>query len=199
MTYKDFTLEQLLHDFALTESYSKIFSASTPIEPTRFLLDYFAETEGLALRSEKARSEMIVLPILLELRRRNAHSFNIYSGERLTVDPERGLTGECDFILAKNRHTFTIRAPLFCLLEAKKNDIEIGLPQCAAQMLGAREYNLRHNEHTSVVHGCVTTGSEWQFLMLRDNCLTIDTDLYTLQNLEILLGILQSIIDANSD
>ena len=62
----------------------------------------------------------------------------IFSGQRLDVDPERGLVGECDFILALTPPLPRLRAPLVTILEAKKGDIEAALGQCLAQMVGAR-------------------------------------------------------------
>ena len=54
----------------------------------------------LALVSEKARSEFIVAPILLAVRELSGERIAILSGQRLDVDPDRRLQGECDFILA---------------------------------------------------------------------------------------------------
>ena len=75
---------------------------------------------------------MIVVPILLELRDLTSRFFTIYSGDNLNADEEAGLRGECDFILTKNTGTFDINYPILSVVEAKKNDIEIGIPQCAA-------------------------------------------------------------------
>ncbi len=89
----------------------------------------------LALVSEKARSEFVVAPILLAAREMSRETLTIYSGQRLDVDPERGLQGECDFILALSAPLPRLRAPLLIIVEAKKNDIEAGLGQCVAQMV----------------------------------------------------------------
>ncbi len=44
---------------------------------------------------------------------------------------EKGLIGECDFILAKDTHSFDVSFPIFKLAEAPKNDLEEGVRQCA--------------------------------------------------------------------
>ena len=119
---------------------------------------------------------------------------SVYSGIRLDVDSERGLKGECDFILAKTPPTPALRAPLLIVVEAKKNDIEEGLGQCAAQMIAARFFNERHKEHLAQVYGCVTTGQTWQFLRLRDRELRVDSDRYYISQISTILGILKSLL-----
>ena len=132
------------------------------------------------------------MPILIELRNRNAKYFTIYSGEMLNIDEE--LKGECDFILSKDTGSFEINAPIMQLVEAKRNDIENGIAQCAAQMIGAQKYNAQRKYITNEIYGCVTTGDDWLFMRLEKN-LEIDTKKYYLGNLAELLGVFQKIID----
>jgi hypothetical protein len=153
-----------------------------------------AEVEDLPVRSEKAKSEWIVVPILRELRNKNNKFFTIHSGENLNVDEERGLKGECDFILAKDIGTFDLNYPVIQVVEAKRNDLEVGVPQCAAQLLGAKIYNEKKGVKLEKIYGCVTTGNEWLFLCMQDNLL-IDSKLYYLSELSDILGIFQNIID----
>ena len=120
----------------------------------------------LALTSEKARSEFIVAPILLAARELSGNRFAIFSGERLDVDPESGLVGECDFILTLGPAVPPLEAPVMTIVEAKKNDIEAGLGQCIAQMVAAHQFNEASDRAGSPVYGCVTTGEAWQFLRL---------------------------------
>jgi hypothetical protein len=120
----------------------------------------------LALISEKARSEFIVVPILQAARDLSGGRLAIDSGRRLDVDPARGRVGECDFILALAPPVLPLRAPIATVVEAKKNDIEGGPGQCMAQMAGARLFNQANARAEETIHGCVTTGEVWQFLQL---------------------------------
>ncbi len=70
--------------------------------------------------SEKARSEFMVVPILLAASESFAGDLTIFSGQRLDVDPILGLVGECDFILALTPPIPRLKAPLVTILEAKK-------------------------------------------------------------------------------
>ncbi len=148
----------------------------------------------MSIKSEKARSEWIVVPILKALKTRNQDFLTIYSGEILVADKEKGLIGECDFILAKDTHSFDISFPIFKLVEAPKNDLEEGVRQCAAQMVGARVFNQKKGIDLPKNYGCSTTGNNWIFLELSDN-LYIDTRKYYLNEVAELLGVFQHIID----
>ncbi len=195
MAYGDFTLEQLEEKFNLINRVEKLFSNIIPVQSSKRLNEDLAEAAELPTRTEKYKSEAIVFPVLKELRRSNQAFFTIYSGESLNVDVKKGLKGECDFILSKELGTYTISYPIMQILEAKKGDIDLGIPQCAAQMLGAKLFNEHKGTPLEIVYGCVTTGRDWKFLRLSDNKVYIDSDTYSLQNLEELLGAFQIVID----
>ena len=194
MPYSDFTLDRIEQQFGVRNRVEPLFTDVPNILPSPTLTLDLQEAQQLRLRSEKAKSEWIVVPILKELRRRNANYFTIFSGENLEADSSKGLNGECDFILAKDVHTYTISHPIIQVVEAKKNDFDLGVPQCAAQLIGAKLYNQQKGVPLDRLYGCVTTGINWQFLLLDDQ-LSIDTQLYSLTNVEQVLGVFQQIID----
>jgi len=195
MAYKNFTLDDLKLKFNLNEKRALLFSNIKNIELSDWLTKTLEITTKMPIKSEKSRSEYLVSPILLELKNRNNDFFTIYSGDTLVADKESGLTGECDFILTKNMETFTISFPIISVVEAKRQDIELGIDQCAAQMYGAKIFNEKHKNNTFTIYGCVTTGDTWQFLKLENDILIIDTKRYFYDNLPILLGVFQQIID----
>jgi len=190
MAYSEFTLSKLEEDYGLKNQITSLFQNLEKLEPSNALRAALMTAQELPVKSEKAKSELIVMPILLELRERNSKYFTIYSGDNLNID-ER-LKGECDFILSKDTKSFEVNYPILQVVEAKKNDIEIGIPQCAAQMLGAQKYNEKKG-NSPIVYGCVTTGDDWIFMRL-DKQIEIDTRKYYLGNLAELLGVFQHII-----
>ncbi len=194
MSYSDFTLQKLEEKFGIKNHRKRLFTSVQSIEPSDRLKVELLEIEELPIRSEKAKSEWIVVPILRELRNRNQKFFTIYSGDNLIADEESGLKGECDFILAKEIGSYDINVPIIQVVEAKKNDIDIGIPQCAAQMVGAKVFNEKRKTPVNVVYGCVTTGDEWIFLKLEKD-LFIDTHKYYYGNIGELLAVFQQIID----
>ena len=164
MAYGDFTLKLINEKFGIKNRVERLFANQKPIDSSDWLQKTLKFAAKLPNRSEKAKSETIVMPILIELRERNHDFFTVYSGENLNADMENGLNGECDFILTKDTHTFDINVPIIQMVEAKKNDIDLGVPQCAAQMVGTKVFNEKNGTPIEYIYGCVTTGNEWKFL-----------------------------------
>ncbi len=193
MSYSEFTLEAVESQLGVVTQEAVLFSDSPSAQVPDWLPGWLARGTRLALISEKARSEFIVVPILLAARELSGDQLAIYSGQRLDVDPGKGLVGECDFILAVGAALPPLHAPVVTVVEAKKNDIEVGLGQCIAQMVAARRFNEAAGRVTSPVYGCVTTGETWQFLRLAENAALINRDRYYLDNTSGILGALQAI------
>ncbi len=194
MAYSDFTPQQLVSQFGLSFQAADLFHNTPPIEPSAWLVEALQLGRLLGFSTEKSRSERLVTPLLLELTRLNPHIFSIYSGANLDADPDIGLRGECDFVFSLTRVQDFVQAPIFCITEAKKQDLELGTVQAAAQLLGARKLNERQGYHYPTLFGCSTTGIEWRFLTLQDNRVTIDEQTYLTNELPPLLGILQAIV-----
>jgi len=194
MTYSDFTLDTVRKSLGVTITQQRLFDKIIPVSMPSWLQEVLNNGMPLAFSSEKARSEFIVAPILLTIRALNNNSFSIYSGQRLDVDSDKGLTGECDFVLTYTPPLPIIQSPIVTIVEAKKNDIEGGLGQCAAQMVGARHFNQQENSAIETIFGCVTTGETWQFLKLESDTIYIDSGHYYINQVEEILGVLQAII-----
>jgi hypothetical protein len=195
MAYSDFKLNKLLKSFNLTQNRNPLFEQIKPLEIDPWLKETLNKGMQLIIGSEKARSELIVMPILLASRERNQNCFAIYSGETLDVNADKGLNGECDFILTYSQPLPAIQSPIFTVVEAKKSAIESYLGQCAAQMLGARLFNQDEKNDCEIIYGCVTTGEAWQFMKLENEVLYIDSRRYYINNVDEILGVLQVIID----
>lgn len=197
MAYSDFTLQKIRQEFGIENKRTPMLRDMQLLEPSADLLKNLSEVEELPIRSEKAKSEWIVVPILRELRNRNDKFFTIYSGDNLNADEAKGLKGECDFILAKETGTFDINYPIIQIVEAKKNDVELGVPQCAAQLIGASVYNQKKNTPLEKIYGCVTTGNEWLFMFfdVDNQIININTRIRYLNEVDYILGVFQWIID----
>lgn len=195
MAYKDFTLESVEASFGLVAQLGVLFPDLSPAPVPDWLRDLLERGQRVAaLVSEKARSEFLVVPVLLAAQEFAPGGMAIFSGQRLDVDPDRGLVGECDFILALTAPVPRLRAPLVTILAAKKGDIEAGLGQCLAQMVGARLFNERAGQPSRPLFGCVTTGEAWQFLRLDDAAVVIDRSRLFLDNVGGILGMLRAIL-----
>jgi len=199
--YSDMQIDAVRKQFALELARESLFPHIEPIEPSAWLTETLHKGLELSLISEKARSEFLVAPILLELRELCQSRISIYSGVRFDVDPDSGLRGVCDFILSRAPAVPTVQAPVVMIVEAKKNDVEAGLGQCIGEMVAARIFNQREQNAISTVYGCVTTGEDWQFLSLQESLVRIGRTKLFISNVELILGTLKQMVDGevNSD
>jgi hypothetical protein len=196
MAYSDFDLRAVRERFGFTLREDLDLYAATPgVEVSRELREFLRvwSPAAMAMNTEKARSEMIIAPILMEAVRLSGYRLNLFSGLSLDVDKERGLTGVCDYLLALSPERFFLSHPVVAVVEAKREDITGGLGQCAAAMVGAREFNQREGRAEVAVHGAVTTGSIWRFLKLEGDVLFIDLPEYYFDQVGKILGILLAI------
>ena len=163
-----------------------------PVEPSAWLRSILDETAALALaiHTEKARSELIVAPILVEVRRRAKQTVSLFSGVDFSVDPANGLSGVCDFIISQSPEQLFVNAPVLAIVEAKNDNIKSGLGQCIAEMIAAQIFNAREGTMIETVYGVVTTGSIWKFLRLQQTQVSIDRPEYYLDDLATILAML---------
>lgn len=195
MPYADFTLESVEAQFALNTALGDLFPDLPAAPVPVWLREQLDRGRAVAaLVSEKARSEFLVAPILLACRELVAGELAIYSGQRLDIDATRGLTGECDSILALTAPVPRLGAPLVTVLVAKRGDIEVGLGQCVAQMFGARLFNERAGYPGGRLFGVVTTGEAWQFLRLDGPTVTLHPSRLFIDDLGAILAAFRSVL-----
>lgn len=194
MAYSDFTsLAQVKADLGLTiHDRACLFTGVPAVSPSERLQETLAETLSLAvaISTEKARSELLITPILLEARRVCQSQIGFFSGVDFTVDASLGLNGACDYLLTANPEQSLITAPVLTIVEAKNDNIKSGLGQCAAQMSAAWLFNQREGTPQPAIYGAVSTGTNWKFLKLQQTQVEIDPIEYYITQIEQILGIL---------
>jgi hypothetical protein len=197
MAFGDFTFPEVYRDLGLTFNEADLYSQVPPLSPRADFVATVADGArvALAINTEKAKSEFIIAPVLLELRRLVAGAVGLFSGVELNVDSSRGLNGVCDFILSKGATQYVLTAPLVAIVEAKNDNLRNGLGQCIAAMVAAELYNQKSANPVPAVYGVVTTGSAWQFLRLAGTALTLDLKEYYIDNVGKILGVLKHIIE----
>jgi hypothetical protein len=194
--YSSYSFKSVKKKFGLKTVRKPLFQALQPVQPSDLLLATLQRASKMTIVSEKSRSEWIVAPILMEVKYLNADKMNILSGENLDVDKDQSLTGECDFIFIRDPDAETVESLIFCLVEAEKHDLTGGTGQCIAQMIGARMLNEQDGVHFPTIYGCVTTGTDWQFLKLEGQLVTLEENLKYINELPQLLGVFQQIVNA---
>jgi hypothetical protein len=202
VAYSDFTVRKVKQTFGIeTIEGKRFFPDFAPVQPSQTLIDFLAETLPLAvaLPSEKAKSELLISPILVEVRKYLKHQVSLFSGQDFTVDAEVGLSGVCDFLISRSPEQLEIEAPVVVLVEAKKADITSGMGQCMAEMVAAQRFNQATEKPLKTIYGCVSSGILWRFLKLEQQQMTIDLKDYSLEPMENLLGMLVWMVQDQED
>ena len=197
MAYSDFKLNEVSQRFGLTVNEASGMFADVPeAECSDLLVTILGENVDLAvaINTEKARSEMIISPVLLEIRRKFKGQISLFSGVDFTVDVQQGLNGFCDFIISSSKEQLFVRAPVITLVETKNENLKSGLAQCIAEMVAAQLFNERQGNEIKSIYGVITIGTIWQFLKLQDKVISIDLSEYYIKDIKKILGILVSTI-----
>jgi hypothetical protein len=195
MGYSNFkNLKQTLKKLNLEEFDVPLFSAIDPVEPSEWLKQAIAIAKRTPMTNEKSKAERVISPVLLEVAMAFETQVTLYSGEDLTVDVSRDLSGECDFFFSKHPRKSVMEAPIITFVEAKDEDFEYGQAQCTAQMYASQIFNEQEARPMPAIFGCAVTAGEWKFLKLEGKRLSIDTETYYLNELAKVLGVFHHII-----
>jgi hypothetical protein len=193
VSYSDFkNLDDLESQFNITVlSAAPLFRDARAVQASEQIRHLLEENVPLALNinTEKARSEFIIAPVLVEVRLLLDRKISLFSGIDFTVDVSLNLSGYCDFLLSHSPDQVFLKVPVACIVEAKNENIKSGYPQCIAEMIAAKLFNERHKQSVPYLLGVVTTGSNWRFLKLAGSQVLIDFDEYLISQLEKILGI----------
>lgn len=198
MSYSDFTIKQVQHNFGL-EIIEK-FGIFSTIESVA-ISDYFAVTLeeniplAVSMNTEKAKSELIISNVLIEVRKLFDRQISFFSGVEFNIDKEKGLNGYCDFLISLSAEQLFVKSPVIALVEAKNENIMGGLGQCIAEMIAAQIFNETEGNTIASTYGTVTTGIFWKFIKLTKNTVHIDLKDYSIEeNPERIIGILSAMM-----
>lgn len=193
MAYSDFTLKRVKADLGLQiiENLS-VFASLKTVQISNYLTRTLKRNVPLALaiNTEKARSELIIINILLEVKEQLSEGISLFSGIDFNVDKAKGLTGFCDYIISASPEQFYWEIPVITVVEAKNENIISALGQCIAEMYAAQIYNEKENMTLFAIYGAVTTGDEWKFMKLREDKVYIDIDYYYISEVAKIVGIM---------
>lgn len=198
MSYSDFSIKQVQDEFSL-EIIEKLGIFSKIEQST--ISDYFSETLeeniplAVSINTEKAKSELIISNVLVEIRKKFERKISFFSGVEFNIDKDKGLNGYCDFIVSLSPEQLFIKSPVIALVEAKNENIMGGLGQCVAEMIAAKLFNEKEGNNIPIIYGAVTTGIFWKFIKLSANTVCIDLKDYSIEdNPEKIIGILSSML-----
>jgi hypothetical protein len=193
MAYSKFTIDVLLDRFGIQlQNHVGLYNTVPSVGIRPWLKETLEQNLPLAsaIRTEKARSELIVMPVLLEVWNYFDRKISLFSGLDFPVDRKLGLEGFCDYLIGLSSEQVIVRAPVIALVETKKDDPNEGLAQCIAEMVGAQKFNEKQGESLSTIFGVATSGTAWRFLKLTESTVEMDMSDYFISDVEKIVGIL---------
>lgn len=197
MPYSSFTFDSVREIFALETVQTKnLFSGIEPMAPTPLLTSVLERKVPLAVAigTEKARSELIIADVLVELCEHFDRRISLFSGIEFNVDEENGLVGVCEFLISLSPLQESLEAPIIILVAAKNVDVKQGIGQCIAEMVAAQRFNAKKGNSIPRVYGASTTGTEWRFLKLEGQTLYMDMGVDSIARCDRILGVLASMV-----
>lgn len=198
MSYREFDIKTAQKNFQLEIIEKNGLFSEIPEAP---ISDYFSQTLleniplAISINTEKARSELIISEVLLEIRKRFDRKISFFSGIEFNVDKDKNLNGFCDFIVSLSPEQLFLKSPIVTIVEAKNENIMSGLGQCIAEMVAGQIFNDREDNNIDSVYGAVTSGIAWKFLKLHQGTISIDLKDYNLEdNPQKIIGIFSSMV-----
>jgi hypothetical protein len=186
------TLGEAIRVLQVTEVIGKF------VEPIRLpVTDYFRSRLETRLAShsvicsEWAVCENLLFPILDEVVQNFSQHLVIWSHVPLFHDDR--MLGTPDYIIAK-RSPLSLQVmdmPLAMIMEAKRNDFDLGWGQCLAAMHAAQTLN---GEPQRIIYGGVSDGFIWRFGKLQGQSFVQHPQPYDISRLEELFAALNHIL-----
>ena len=158
------------------------------MEFSRQYIDVFA--------SEAARCEAVIFPVLREVYKGYAEHYALWIKKPIAYDDI--LNGTPDYFVSTRSELgkLVVGTPLIMLVEAKKNDFEQGWGQCLAELVAAQKIN-EDVEHP--VYGIVSDGTWWQIGHLVNETFTQNRTSFSVDNLPVLFGAIDSVFKAANE
>ncbi len=197
MAFSDFkTISEVLEKFRITytvKDFVQIDGAScTPSE--QFLEEFEFCVQHIDIyASEAARCEAIIFPILKEVYKPYAKDYALWIKKAIAYDEI--LNGTPDYLIATRSELGlpVVGTPLIILVEAKKNDFDMGWGQCIAELLAAQKIN---DDPDTPIYGIVSDGTTWEFGLLDGDTFTRNRINVSMHNLPQLFGAIDTVFKA---
>ena len=201
MAFSDFkSVPEVLKRFRIAHAEDVFVRGEVSLEPSKQFLQEleFSQRHLNIFRSDGARCEAVIYPILREVYKAYAEDYVLWIKEPLAYDAT--LSGTPDYFVATKSEFGkpVIGTPLVILVEAKKNDFEGGWGQCLAAMIAAQKINAQEVNGDAMfpVYGIVTDGVMWQFGKLVGDTFTENLTPFSLGDMPRLFGAIDAVFKA---
>ena len=199
MAFSDFkTIPDVQKKFGIRHIENDFIKIEEGVSPSeQFLQELeFSRQHIPIFASEGARCEAVIYPVLREVYKAYAANYTLWIKAPLAYDDV--LTGTPDYFISTRSELgmLIVGTPLIMLVEAKKNDFEVGWGQCLAELVAAQKIN-EDMEHP--VYGIVSDGTLWQIGYLVNETFTQNRTSFSVDNLPVLFGAIDAVFKAASE
>ena len=197
MAFSDFkTIPEVQEKFRIRYVENDFLDIDAPaiLPSEQFIQEFeFCRRHIDVFASEAARCEAIIFPILKEIYKSYAEDYALWIKKTITYDEV--LSGAPDYFISTRSELglLIVGTPLIILVEAKKNDFEQGWGQCLAELVAAQKIN---DNADLPVYGIVTDATLWQIGQLVGDAFTRNRTNFSLDNLPVLFGAVDSVFKA---
>ncbi len=138
--------------------------------------------------NEATRKGLLVTPVVSEAC--FIYDLGIFLEKELSVPKEQmpdlphQLNGNCDYAISMDIFDFIY--PVISIIEAKPRELSKGIGQCLSELVATLKMFPKQEQ----VYGIITDGEVWEFMLLKDNILTLDDQNYHVSNVS---GIIERI------
>ena len=152
-----------------------------------FIQDFYQNfnkvKKNINLKSEMAKREFLVTPIIYEL----VKNIDVKVDIEANTYFDKTLKGTIDYVLNNKNN-------IFIAIEAKNSDIEKGIVQLVAELIAIDKII---EEKSDFIYGAVTIGFTWCFVVLdrKQKLITQHIDYYSIKELEDIIKILVGILE----
>ncbi len=195
LTFSQMTWDLLEEKYGIGSRTNQVlFDTCPPVEPSPALIENLRRGRRSRLVNERAKAYRLIDPVLSELEMLRQGQISSIPEMPMEVKGMDGLCGIPDFIISASPNQKVL--PIISIVEAKRDDMDAGLPQCAAELYAA--YLLNQGK-LGRIYGCVTTGLDWKCLYLdgASKMVHVDADTYMIVETARLLGVLCYIVDVS--
>jgi hypothetical protein len=194
-TFKDyFDLPHPIDDIVAELGYSYTLGVIDLPQSATYNLDsivalkqnYYQVLPKISLRSEVAKREFLIAPILFEVAKGTQAKINM----EYPIEVDDKLGGYLDYLIQAKQNLIVI--------EAKKRDIDRGFNQLAAALVALDK---QEEGNQKILYGAITIGKMWVFSTLNRQTKQIQKDLHHFtipEDVENIVQILVGIIEAET-
>jgi hypothetical protein len=196
--YYGYTINQLREVFNVVVKHDDLFATLKHSEKKYADLQSRLNNSILRIKSvtadnEATRKGLLVTPVVSEAC--FIYDLGIFIEKELSVPKDKTpelphqLNGNCDYAISMDIFDFT--CPVISVIEAKPSELSKGIGQCLSELIATLKIFPDQNK----VYGIITDGEIWEFMLLKENTLTLDDKNYHVSHVTDIIDRIEHIVE----